>query len=330
MAREPRRRSRAFRPTLGASSTALALEPRQLLARVSVAALVAARQAARAHTGPQIRLRPGIGDDGIPNSPKPYVQTGVADGGRGAVIIDTDGELYVAHLTGGGVVLAKSVPGGKVDLTLYGTNPNSVLTIDPEAPLPGKHVAHDFPLGAVTHDGLVHVRNITVANGKMGEIAGYKTADVSGAIKVLGKNPALAAFAVDRIAFYALRPGASIEVAHDLNTLDIYDSIRLDGGRGIRTGRDLNWFNTGSDLTLDNGASIIAGRDIGLLAQGAKGTGPAGQGGLIRGNLVLGQGSTIAPERFIDAPIIVQGGSGGISNLPPQVQAATVVFGHRG
>jgi hypothetical protein len=120
-----------------------------------------------------------------------------------------------------------------------------------------------------------------------------------------------------------------VEVFGNLNTLEIYDTINLNTGPGIRVGRDLNWFNVGSNLTLSNGASIIAGRDIGLAPQGAKGSGLSGQGGLIQGNLVVGTGSTIAPVRYIDANIIVQGSSLGISNLPANVQAATIVYGTR-
>jgi hypothetical protein len=202
------------------------------------------------------------------------------------------------------------------------------LTIDPAAPTPGVNTAHDFPLGSVHHDNLLHIRNITVKNGRIGQILGYKTADVSGEINLLGKDQT--GPVVDRIAFFSLLGGASIKTPGDLNTLDIYNTISINTGPGIRIGRDLNWMYVGSDLNLQNGSSILIGRDLGLKQQGAKGTGFPGQGAQIRGNLIVGTGSTIAVGRFVDAPIIVEGSSSGISNLPPNVQSATVVFGTRG
>lgn len=325
MARQrERRRGAQFRPTLDGASHPL--EPRVVLSRI--APLARARGPFGTKHGPPIVVRQGLDQDGIPQSPQPYVQTGVLNGGAGAMIIDVDGELWTAIVTGGGTVRAKAAPGGLVDLTVYGSRPNSVLSINPQTPSKSKGTAHDFAYGTGIQDGLVHVRNVTVVNGKISQIVGYKTATLSGALKVaLPGNPKPG---VDRLAFYELRPGASIEVAGDLNTLDVYNTITLVGGRGIRVGRDLNWFDTGGTLNLQQGAAILVGRDIGLAAQGAKGTGPAGQGGLIQGDLILGTGSTIAVGRYVDAPIIVQGSSSGIANLPANVATAVTVLGVRG
>src|SRR5262245_7890652 len=81
MARERARIDRALRPTLEGGRPAWQLESRLLLSRLD--------------------------QQGLPKSPRPFVQTGVANGGTAAVMIDTDGELYVGHLTGGGTVRAK-------------------------------------------------------------------------------------------------------------------------------------------------------------------------------------------------------------------------------
>jgi hypothetical protein len=264
--------------------------------------------------------------EGLPMFARNYVQTGIGNGGRAAVMVDVDGELWAAHVSGGGTVRAKAVAGGLVDLFVYGTNPSSILTIDPEAPVQEKGGAHEFATGTALQDGLLHVRNITVANGQISEIAGYRTADVSGRILVdSGRiGPSVG---VSRIAMYNLLPGASINVAGDLDTLDIYNTIYLNGGPGIQVGRDLNWFNTGQDLILANGASILVGRDIGLIAQEAKGTGEGGQGGKIQGNLIVGPGSTILPERFMASTLLVQGSLAGVENLPAKVLSSTIVFG---
>ncbi len=341
--RMPRHRdqriSARFRPSLDGAK--LPLEPRLLLSRMTPQLRIAQLREARLERlqaqkvavtsgtkhAPPITPRSGVDSDGVPQSPKPYVQTGVVSSGRGAAMIDVDGEFYVAHMSGGGTVRAKSAPDGRVDLTVYGSRPNSVLSIDPETPTRGQNDAHQFAAGTAYQDGLLHVRNITVVNGKISQIVGYRTADVSGAITVRGQN--IPQPSVSRIAFYALRPGASIDVVGDLDTLDIIDTIALDGGPGIRVSRDLNWFNTGSSVILVNGASIQVGRDIGLVAQAAKGTGPAGQGGLIPGDLIIGNASTITVGRFVDAPIIVQGSSLGIANVPANVAAAISVLGVR-
>ncbi|GIW89428.1 MAG: hypothetical protein KatS3mg108_3752 [Isosphaeraceae bacterium] len=319
-----RRRVVAYRPTLEGSSHRL--EPRLVLSRM-VPLVRAASLIGRRHAPPVV-FRPGVDQSGLPQSPKPYVQTGVLSGGAGAMIVDVDGELWTAIVTGGGTVRAKAAPDGRVDLTLFGTRPNSVLSINPSNPTPGREDAHRFAYGTGIQDGLVHVRNITVVNGRINQIVGYKTATLSGTLKVA--LPGSPKPEVDRVALYELRPGAAVEIAGDLNTLDVFNTVTLVGGRGIRIGRDLNWFNTGGTLNLQDGAAILVGRDIGLAPQGAKGTGPAGQGGLIRGDLILGTGSTIAVGRFVDAPIVVQGSSSGIANLPANVASATTVLGTRG
>lgn len=322
--RKSRRATLRFRPTVDGASHLL--ESRVVLSNLAPA-LRANAAFGRKH-GPPLVFRKGLTNEGIPQSPRKYVQVGVANGGAAAPIIDVDGEFYVAHVTGGGTVRAKAAPNGRVDLTLFGTRVESVLTIDPTSLNPAPNSAHIFATGTGIQDGVLHIRNITVVNGKVGQLLGYRTAEISGAITVQDtrqSNPR-----VNRIAFYALKPGASIRVPGDLNTLDIFNSIELDGGPGIRVGRDLNWFNMNGSLTLVNGAAIIVGRDIGLTAQEPKGTGPGGQGGFIRGDLIVGTGSTIAVGRAVDAPIIVQGSSLGIANLPLNVQAATIVVGTRG
>lgn len=321
MARDRKRTPHAARPALEGASATWQLEPRLLLSTVA-ARRAALKQAREARLDAKVAAKAQVGTVRI------AADVGIANGGRAAVLTDTDGELYVVHVAGGGTVRAKAVRGGQFDLFLFSTNNSTVVTIDPQPAATRQGGAHDFPAGTVIQDDLVHIRNITVANGRINQLLGYKTADVSGAIEILGK--ASPSPTVDRIAFYALKPGASIRTFGDVNTLNVFDTVTLDTGPGIRIGRDLNWFLIGSNVTLTNGASIIVGRDIGLAPQGPKGSSFGGQGGLIQGNLVVGTGSTVAVGRAVDAPIIVQGSSLGISNVPANVQAATIVIGTRG
>jgi hypothetical protein len=283
---------------------------------------------------PAIHLNHSVGrTDRIPQAPRNYVQTFVAAGGKVSVLINTDGALFAVHVLGPGTVRAKAAPQGKVDLFLYGTNVDTTVSIDPELPTPGQNTAHQFPTGTTLQNGVVQVRNITVLDGKIGQILGYKTADVSGTVAVVGQNQP--GPYVDRIAFNSLQPGASIQVPGTLFTLDIYSSVSLDGGQGIAIGQDLDAMNVGGTLALVNGASIRIGRDLGAVPQQAKGTGPIGQGLTIHGDLIVASGGTIAVGRFIGtpflvAPITVVGSSSGITTLPSNVQANTVVFGIRG
>lgn len=322
MPRDRIRSVKALKPTLDTGRAAWELEPRLLLSNAS-ARIAAIRQQAA------VRLAAAKTKAGIPSSPKPYVQTGVANGGKAAAMVDTDGEIWIAHVTGSGTVRARTAPGGKVDLFLYSTNNLSVVTIDPGGHDPVAGTAHDFPNGSLHHDDLLHIRNITVVTGKINQILGYKTADISGAITVLGSAKKPPSPTVDRIAFYAFHPGSSLHVAGDLNTFNVFSSVTMTTGPGIRVGRDLNFFLIGGDLTLRNGTSLIAGRDIGLSPQGPKGSSPAGVGGLIQGDLIVGAGSTVAVGRAVDEPIIVQGSSSGIANLAANVQVQTIVYGTR-
>jgi hypothetical protein len=315
------------------TGSALQLESRFLLARASIfpqTGIIPGQPL------PAIHLNRSVGHtDRINQAPRNYVQTFVASGGKTAVLINTNGALYAVHVLGPGTVRAKAAPQGKVDLFLYGTNVNTTVSIDPTIPTPGQGTAHQFPTGTTLHDGLVQVRNVTVVNGKIGQILGYKTADLSGALVVASQNEP--GPYVDRIAFNSLQPGASIEVPGTLFTLDVYNSIFLDGGTGIAIGQDLDAMNVGTTLSLVNGASVRVGRDLGAVVQQAKGSGPVGIGMTINGDLIVNTGGTISVGRFFgiavpstNIPIVVKGSSFGITNLPLNVQQNTVVYGNRG
>lgn len=312
-----KRRQPTFRPSLEQEGGAL--ESRSLMSVATFRAFHRRPPVARRHLAlPLPDNNHRLIEGGLPTSPRNYVQTGVGNGGRAAVMVDTDGEIYVAHVTGGGTVRAKAAPGGKVDLYLYGTNVDSVLTIDPEPPSIFAGGAHQFATGTTLQDTLLHVRNIKVTNGHVSGILGYKTADLSGNLSVISNSGPQTN--VDRIAFYNILPGASIAVGSDLDTLDVYNTLYLNGGPGIQVGRDLDFLSTGQTMILANGASLITGRDFGPFVQAAKGSGPGGSGAIIQGDLIVGPGSTIAAARFNYGPIIVRGDIAGLENLPPETQ----------
>ena len=283
---------RAFRPTLDGK-----LESRMLLSGV--------------HHAPPIKFQ-------------------AANGGRAVIITDSDGAQFEVTVTSilqgpgpqitAGIVVAHPMSGGRVQLKAFGTTSDSVLAINPLIKERAKGDSHLIAAGQAGNDSILHVGSIKIVSGKINSIVGYHSADLSGPLTASAPTP------VNRIAFESLGPGASITVGGDLNTLDVLHGVFLDRGPGITVGRDLNWFNTGGDFALSNGASLIVGRDIGLTAQPAKGTGPAGQGGLIQGNLVIATGSKIVVGRSIVSPIVVNGNGFGLSQVFVGTPISNFVF----
>ncbi len=322
--------TRSFQPSMDSNR----LEQRQVLSAASAHVAAVAAMAAARHRGPvHVLSRVPLNKEGLPTATQPYVQTGVGNGGRAAIMVDTDGEVYVAHLQGGGTVRAKAAPGGQVDLYVYGSNVNSVLSIDPEYPSITKGTAHQFATQTAAQDGLIHIRNIFITDGHISQILGYQTATVSGLINV---NPARAgtpATNVDRIAFYDFYPGATINVGADLNTLDVYHQAAFAGaGTGIHVARDLNDMTVGMSLILENGATMTIGRDLGQVGQAAKGTGPGGIGMLVQGSVIVGTGSSMTTTRYVgplvSGPVInIRGNLVGYSNISTNMLSSILLYG---
>ncbi len=200
--------------------------------------------------------------------PANHIQT--AGNGTAVDITTATGQSFFIQVTGGGVVRAFAMPGGKWGLKLLGTNAQSVVTINPVIDSQVVHTAHTFNTRQTAYDGLINIGSISVATGQINDILGYKTAVLSGPLIATGTNP------IDRLAFYALAPGANIITGGDVNTLDVATSVTLSGANtGISVGRNLNFFSTFGDVSIGNGANFIVGNDIGLTAQPAKGTGPS-------------------------------------------------------
>lgn len=156
-----------------------------------------------------------------------------------------------------GTVRAYAMPRGRVGLIIDGTTTQSELDISPQPFPQRKGYAHSFAYGQTNQSKILDIGQITVNSGQIGAILGFHTANLSGPLVSQGTT------AIDRIAFNNLLPGASIQTGGDLNTLDVLNNVKLDGGPGIVIGRDLNLFNVGQDLTLLNGASVNVGRFLG-------------------------------------------------------------------
>ena len=129
-----------------------------------------------------------------------------------------------------------------------------------------KGYAKSFAYGQANRGHLLNIGQITVNSGQIGDIEGFQDAELSGPLVASGTT------AIDRIAFDAILPGASITTGGDVNTLDVLNGITLTG-TSINIGRDLNLLNVGGNIDLSNGSQFNIGRNLGLVSQPPKGTG---------------------------------------------------------
>ncbi len=230
-----------------------------------------------------------------------------------------------------GTVRAYAMPGGRVGIIVDGSTQNTELTINPLGQRQYKGFAHSFAYGESARNHLLNIGQLTVNSGQIGAIEGYQTAELSGPLTAPGTSQ------IDRIAFAAILPGASITTGGDLQTLDVLNQIDLSGpGTGISIGRDLNLLNVGGGITLSNGANFQIGRNLGLLAQPPKGTGTGSNvlslnftnvsnsiitvtipsvGSFIQGNVAINPGSVFSMGGMIYNTMYVQGNVTGYSRL---------------
>ncbi len=167
-----------------------------------------------------------------------------------------------------GTIRAYAMPGGRVGIIVDGSTPNTDLTINPLGEPQKKGYAKSFAYGESGRIHLLNIGQLTVTSGEIGDIEGFQDAELSGPLQITGSS------AIDRIAFDAILPGASITTGGDLETLDVLNQIDLSGsGTGITVGRDLDLLNVGGAITLSNGANFQIDRDLGLVSQPPKGTG---------------------------------------------------------
>ena len=165
-----------------------------------------------------------------------------------------------------GTVRAYAMSGGRVGIVVDGSTQNTELTINPLGQAQVKGFAKSFAYGAANLGHVLNVGQITINSGEIADIEGYQTADLSGPLVSSGTT------SIDRIAFDAILPGASITTGGDVDTLDVLNGITLTG-TNIDVGRDINLLNVGGNIELSNGSQFIIGRNLGLVSQPPKGTG---------------------------------------------------------
>jgi hypothetical protein len=165
-----------------------------------------------------------------------------------------------------GTVRAYAMSDHRVGIIVDGSTQNTDLTINPLGQAQKKGFAKSFAYGAGNLGHILNVGQLTVTSGEIGDIEGFQSAVLSGPLVSSGTT------AIDRIAFDAILPGASITTGGDVNTLDIYNGITLTG-TNIDIGRDLNLLNVGGNIDLSNGSQFNIGRNLGLVSQPPKGTG---------------------------------------------------------
>ena len=100
-----------------------------------------------------------------------------------------------------------------------GSTQNTDLTINPLGEPQKKGFAHSFAYGESTRTHILNVGQLTVTSGEIGAIEGFQNAVLSGPLVATGTN------AIDRIAFDAILPGASITTGGDVNTLDVLTGL---------------------------------------------------------------------------------------------------------
>ncbi len=190
-------------------------------------------------------------------------QSGNASTGTSTALVSQAGSNYPQPI---GTVRAYPMSGGRVGLIVDGSTQNTELTINPLGQQQRKGFAKSFAYGAAARGHLLNIGQITVNTGLIGDIEGFQDAVLSGPLVVSGTT------SIDRIAFDAILPGASITTGGDVQTLDVLNGITL-SGTSINIGRDLNLLNVGGNIDLTNGAQFNIGRNLGLVSQPPKGTG---------------------------------------------------------
>ena len=229
-----------------------------------------------------------------------------------------------------GTIRAYPTAYGSVGLIVDGTTERMQLTIDPLPFAQRKGYAHSFAYGEASRTHVLNISSLNVTSGSIAGILGYHSADLTGPLSVGGTST------VDRIAFNALQPGASIGVGGTLNTLDVANNVVLTAGPGISVGSDLNLFNVGGSVTLANGASLKVGRFLGATPQPPKGS-ASGSNILSVNQALLGTGgaTTIVPSLsagiqgdFTIGPGSVLAAASGIANssLNNRNQASPSIF----
>ncbi len=215
---------------------------------------------------------------------------------------------------------------GRVGIIVDGSTPNTELTINPLGQAQRKGYASSYAYGQALQGHVLNIGQITINSGEIGSILGFQTAELSGPLTATGTN------AIDRIAFDALLPGASITTGGDVNTLDILQGADLSGaGTGVHIGRDLNLLNIGTNLDITNGATFSIGRFLGLVNQPPKGTGTGSNVLILNFNSIANTTITVTTPppigAFIQGNVVVQTSTGSSFTIGATIENTMYIEG---
>ena len=146
------------------------------------------------------------------------------------------------------------MPRGKVGIIVDGSTPNTELTINPLPHPIRKGYAHSFAYGRRAGPPAQH----RPAHGQHRPDRRNRGIPLRRPLRTAHRH---GTSTIDRIAFNAILPGASILTGGTVNTLDILQGITLNTGTNIQIGRDINLLNVGRDINLRTGRNILIGRD---------------------------------------------------------------------
>jgi len=215
------------------------------------------------------------------------IRSQTAAGGLAVIVTNTVGQKFYISVTQG-TIQAFPASNGRVSLVANNTTSDTLLEINQLIPMhPIAKGAHTFNSARGGGTGILNIAAIDITSGLINSIEGYHTASLSGPLTVAGNEP------VNRIALLNVLPGGSIAVGSDLDTLDIFNNADFSNSFGLYVGRDLNWLETGGDLSFTNGANMYVVRGAGQTFQAPKGSGNAGQGIYVNGNLTIGSNDFI-------------------------------------
>jgi hypothetical protein len=302
---------RAFRPDLGGAMQPL--EVRALLSTVKTVVTGLPRTLADRATPVRVSTntaRPTSSNVRAAATSPTFLHTPkvlTMRGGKGVRIQDGNGSAFnVIVDTGPGTVRGKVNADGTFDITVLGSSAATSLVINPLRPVGKIGKAHTFDPTLGIGDEILELGDIRVVTGKIGNILGYRTANLNGSILLDNDSP------INRIALNRLRPGSLIQTTGDLDSLNVFVDADLAGeGTGIDVGRDLNWFSVGGNLTINDGAVLNTDRDLGLTGQLPKDSDPGGQGLKVVGNLTIGAAGAWTVGRNVAGPVLIQGNFSG-------------------
>jgi hypothetical protein len=202
------------------------------------------------------------------------------------------GARYTIAVDGPGFV--KAHPGGRglFNVSLFGTTPQSQVTVTLTQSRPRFSDSH-LPIG-----------RLTVRSRQLGSFRALNAADLVGRMTPL-RGP------VNALQFNALGPAARIDVQGNLGSLDVSQGINLGPAGMVHVSGDVGTVTVGEGLSLDGGrvvfdrdvtGSITVGGDVGLSNDALLVVGRDLRGAVTAGgDVTLGAGSAIVVNRDLAA-----------------------------